>query len=75
MRYCVSCYGEESHVFSIPLKTSAVWLKKTLRRKTLFNGDALTKNQVEALRCKLPELTELGWDPVLEYYLEGIRDE
>jgi hypothetical protein len=71
LRYCVSCYGRDTYVFSIPLRASSAWLKKKLRRNDLINAVPLGESQVKALRKKLPKNTEIGWHSKLEFYLEG----
>jgi hypothetical protein len=72
-RYCLSCYGVDTYVFSIPLRTSSAWLKKTLRRKWLINGTPLRKNQVRVLAKKVPKYIEVGWHSKLEFYLESFQ--
>jgi hypothetical protein len=71
IRYCLSCYGTDAYVFSIPVRASEAWLKKFLGRKHLINAIPLRRRQVEALRARLPRDIEVGWHKGLEFFLEG----
>jgi hypothetical protein len=69
--YTLSAYAPEAYVFSIPLRASTAWLRRTLRREDIINGEPLRKNQFEALKKRVHALIELGWYEHLSYYVEG----
>ncbi len=69
--YCLSCYGENSYVFSAPLSTTRDEARKVLERKHLINGDPLTEAQVRALREHALGEVEIGWDENLSFFFEG----
>jgi len=71
MKYCISCYGSDSYVFSVPVRASEGWLKKVLRRKTLISGGRLSRKQFKAIWLRVPKGIEIGWDTNLKYFLEG----
>ena len=58
--YCLSCYGEDSYVFSAPLSATREDARKMLDRKHMINGEPLTEAQVKALRPFLIGEVEIG---------------
>src|SRR6266576_766197 len=71
--YCLSCYAAGAYVFSVPLRASADWLKKVLRRKEVINAVPLRRPQIEALSRRVTQPVEVGWCSRLEYFLEGFQ--
>lgn len=69
--YCLTCYGDESHVFSAPISATRDDARTVLDRTHLINGAPLTEDQVKALREYLIGEVEIGWDKNLEFFLEG----
>ena len=69
--YCISCYGEETHVFSAPISATRMEARKILSREFIINGEPLSKMQLEGLRPFLIGDIEIGWDDTLEFLLEG----
>src|SRR5262245_14013749 len=71
--FCLSCYAPNAYVFSVPLRASAAWLKRVLRRKHLINAVPLRKTQFDQLKRRVQAPAEVGWHSPLEYFLEGYR--
>ena len=69
--YTISAYASDAYVISIPLKTSAAWLRKTLSRKDIINGEPLTRKQFDAVRSKIGKEIGLMWYAPLSYFIEG----
>lgn len=69
--YCISCYGEESCLFSAPISAKRYDLQKVLAREFLINGEPLTQDEVIALRSYTIGEIEIGWGQNLSFYLEG----
>jgi len=69
--YCISCYSEDSYVFSAPISASRDEARPLLNRKSMINGEPLTQNELIALRPYLLYEVEVGWDKNLNFYLEG----
>lgn len=69
--YCISCYGDESHVFSVPLSLSPDDARRVLHRTQLINGEPLTEDQVKGLRQYALGEIEIGWDENLNFFFEG----
>ena len=69
--YCISCYGDDSYVFSAPISVSRDEARALLNRKWMINGEPLTQNELIALRPYLLYEVEVGWDENLNFYLEG----
>ena len=71
--YCLSCHSRDprAYVFMVPLRASAAWLKKVLRRRWLINGIPLRKKQFEILSRRIERPVEVGWFDKLEYFLEA----
>jgi hypothetical protein len=72
-QYCLSCYGPNSYIFSVPIRASEAWLKKTLKRQNLIDGTPLRKGEFEVLRRRVTGSVEVGWTGTLEYFLESFK--
>ena len=70
--FCLSCYGPNAYIFSVPLRASEAWLKRVLKRRDLIDGTPLRKSQFEILRRRVTGYAEVGWSDSLEYFLEGM---
>ena len=70
--FCLSCYGPNAYIFSVPLRASEAWLKRVLKRRDLIDGTPLRKSQFEILRRRVTGHVEVGWSDSLEYLLEGM---
>ena len=72
--YTLSCYGQNSHIYSTPITAARDEVRAVLKgRRFLINGDPLTEDEFRALAQFASKDIELGWDPNLEYLLEGMN--
>ena len=69
--FCISCYGDDSHIFSAPISATPNEAREILNRRILISGEELNTSELEALRAYLINGTEIGWVDSLNYYLEG----
>jgi len=72
--YILSCYAENSHVYSIPISVSRDEARKILpKRKYIIDGNPLTKEEFGKLSPFLAEGVELGWHEAFEHVIEGLN--
>ena len=69
--YCISCYGESSYIFSVPISSSRSRMQSILGEDSQIIGEQLTREQLLALRSDLLGEVEVGWDDCLNYFVEG----
>jgi len=75
-QYIIGCYTKDRFLYSLPIRASNEWLRKTLRRKCVINAQPLTKSQFVALQKRLHWTIEIAWYADFEYFVEAVwRDE
>lgn len=68
--FSISCYGQDSYVFSVPITATPEDIQAILGRTHPINGEPLTETELGALR-KFTGDVEIGWDQNLSFFLEG----
>ncbi len=68
--YCISCYGESSYVFSVPISSTRNRVQSLIGLASPI-GEHLTRDQLMSLRVDLLGEVEIGWDDHLNYFIEG----
>ena len=71
-RYYISCFVDDTAVFSVPITSTEELLERVLKRgKFPINGEPLERYEFEELKKYLVEGVEVGWHPSFKYFLEG----
>lgn len=71
--YCLSCYHESGHLYSIPIDATTHALCRALNRDYPINAEPLTLEEFQKVFEFVIGDIRLNWFKEFEFYVEGMN--
>ena len=71
--YCLSCYDDTGHRYSIPIDASTADLRLALGREYPINAEPLSSEEFRKVFAFVIGAIEQNWYKDFEFYVEGMN--